>query len=75
MVDFRTGQDIVWIISMATAVGIAVASDPPNISQAAMVMTGRTRLPPANNLCVNQPVRRVHRRRVDGVEVERAVKF
>ena len=34
---------------MATAVGIAVASSPPNISQAAMVMTGRTRLPPASS--------------------------
>ena len=33
---------------MATAVGMAVASLPPNISQAAMVMTGRTRLPPAS---------------------------
>ena len=34
---------------MATAVGMAVASLPPNISHAAMVMTGRTRLPPASN--------------------------
>ena len=28
MVDFRTVQDIVWIISIATAVGIAVAMQP-----------------------------------------------
>ena len=34
---------------IGTAVGMAVASDPPNISHAAMVMTGRTRLPPASS--------------------------
>mmetsp|Transcript_12700 Transcript_12700/g.39236 ORF Transcript_12700/g.39236 Transcript_12700/m.39236 type:complete len:221 (-) Transcript_12700:309-971(-) len=42
-------SDMVWIISIATAVGIACASVPPNISHAAMHITGRTRLPPASS--------------------------
>lgn len=40
-------RDMVWIISVLTAVGIAVSIVPPNISHAAIVRTGRTRLPPA----------------------------
>jgi len=38
---------IVWIISRATAVGMATSSSPPNISQAAKQRTGRIRFPPA----------------------------
>lgn len=40
-------SDMVWIISVLTAVGMAVSIEPPNISHAAIVSTGRTRLPPA----------------------------
>jgi hypothetical protein len=43
-------SDMVWIISIATAVGMATSSSPPNISHAAMHSTGRMRLPPANRL-------------------------
>jgi hypothetical protein len=40
---------MVWIISRATAVGIAIASFPPNISQAARHNIGLIRFPPAIN--------------------------
>jgi len=40
-------RDMVWIISMATAVAMAISSVPPNISHAAMHMMGRMRFPPA----------------------------
>ena len=40
-------RDMVWIISSATAVGMAIASVPPNISHAARHRTGLTLLPPA----------------------------
>lgn len=42
-------SDMVWIISMATADGIACSIVPPTISHAARQSTGRTRLPPANS--------------------------
>lgn len=40
-------RDMVWIISVDTAVGMAASMVPPNISHAAIVRIGRTRLPPA----------------------------
>lgn len=42
-------RDMVWIISVLNAVGMAVSIEPPNISQEAIVSTGRMRLPPANS--------------------------
>jgi hypothetical protein len=45
-------SDIVWIISIATALGIACSTLPPTSSHAARHSTGRTRLPPASNECL-----------------------
>lgn len=42
-------SDMVWIISRATAVGMAISAVPPAISQAAMHMMGRIRFPPASS--------------------------
>ena len=40
-------EDMVWIISSAQAVGMAISIVPPMSSHAAMVRHGRMRLPPA----------------------------
>ena len=47
-------SDMVWIISIATALGIACSTVPPTSSHAARHSTGRTLLPPASSECLRR---------------------